>query len=475
MGTPLPKKWGRVRYALENDSRNYIDQRDYFALCKRNGVKDREEMLGISDFLHQLGICLHFQKDPVLKHIVILRPEWATNAVYAVVKNNKVAADKGLFTRSHLKEIWQEQQYAHMQDELLQLMQNFKLCYPIPGLPEHYIAPQLLEFDPPDYDWEEKNNLMLRYEYEFMPKGIITQLIVRLYKWIEQQQMVWRSGAVFNNGRARAEVIETYRPYKGEIRLQVSGVHNKELLSVVANEIDQINNSFERIKFSKKIPCNCKECKQDPEPYFFNLETLYRALEKRRYVIDCHKSFEDVNVRSLTAVVESDFFLGEDKERIEQERFERLKEQHTEYYQPNQEAKNVSDSKYQINAQNVQIVETTAGGDAVIHKYASDPEAKAALNTIVEFLKDLQQKHPNAQPEQAEEILNAEIEVKKTEDKGWQKFVQQLRNLPKDLRNPERLKQAGKSALVQVTTDLSDNIFLNAGVAFLDGLSGEPD
>ncbi|MGB3695713.1 MAG: COR domain-containing protein [Spirulinaceae cyanobacterium] len=335
VGTPLPKKWDRVRYALENDARNYIDQGDYFALCKRNGVREREEMLQISDFLHKLGICLHFQEDSTLKHIVILRPEWATNAVYAVLKNNKVAAAKGLFTSSDLKEIWQERQYTHMGDELLQLMERFKLCYPIPGLPQHYIAPQLLEFEPPDYDWEEKNNLMLRYEYEFMPKGIITQLIVRLYRWIEQQQIVWRSGVVLNNSRARAEVIETYRPYKGEICLQVSGVQNKELLSVVANEIDQINSSFERIDVSKKIPCNCQECQKDPDPYFFNLETLYRALDKKHYTIDCHKSFEDVNVRSLTAVVASDFLLGGDKKQIEQERFERLKEQHTEYYQPN--------------------------------------------------------------------------------------------------------------------------------------------
>ncbi|MGB7521655.1 MAG: COR domain-containing protein, partial [Spirulinaceae cyanobacterium] len=310
-------------------------QGDYFALCKRNGVREREEMLQISDFLHKLGICLHFQEDSTLKHIVILRPEWATNAVYAVLKNNKVAAAKGLFTSSDLKEIWQERQYTHMGDELLQLMERFKLCYPIPGLPQHYIAPQLLEFEPPDYDWEEKNNLMLRYEYEFMPKGIITQLIVRLYRWIEQQQIVWRSGVVLNNSRARAEVIETYRPYKGEICLQVSGVQNKELLSVVANEIDQINSSFERIDVSKKIPCNCQECQKDPDPYFFNLETLYRALDKKHYTIDCHKSFEDVNVRSLTAVVASDFLLGGDKKQIEQERFERLKEQHTEYYQPN--------------------------------------------------------------------------------------------------------------------------------------------
>ena len=99
VGQPLPKKWVRVRYALENDARNFIDQRDYFALCERNDVTNRDEMCRISAFLHQLGICLHFQSDAVLKHLVILRPEWATNAVYAITTNKDVAQAKGVFTR----------------------------------------------------------------------------------------------------------------------------------------------------------------------------------------------------------------------------------------------------------------------------------------------------------------------------------------------------------------------------------------
>jgi hypothetical protein len=131
----------------------------------------------------------------------------------------------------------------------------------------------------------------------------------------------------------------------------------------------------------------------------------------------------------------------------------------------------MSDSKYSINAQNVQIVETTAGGDAVIHKYASDPQIKAALEAVLQFLDDLQQKHPDATPD----IINGEIvQVQQTQPSRWQKLRQQFRNLPRDLRDPERLKQAGKAALIQVTTDLADNIALNALIAALDGLSGEP-
>ena len=96
--------------------------------------------------------------------------------------NQRVAQAKGRFTRDQLADIWRDPQYQAMEDELLQLMQKFRLCYPIPGLSGYYIAPQLLDFDPPDYDWIAEHDLNLRYEYEFMPKGIVTQLIVRLYR-----------------------------------------------------------------------------------------------------------------------------------------------------------------------------------------------------------------------------------------------------------------------------------------------------
>ncbi|MEM9117305.1 MAG: COR domain-containing protein, partial [Cyanobacteria bacterium P01_F01_bin.56] len=347
VGTPLPKPWVRVRYALENDARNTIDQHDYFALCKRNGVTESDEMLRISDFLHKLGICLHFQTDRVLKHLIILRPEWATNAVYAIVKNDIVAAAKGLFTRTDAETIWAEANYANLGDELLQLMENFNLCYPIPGLPDAYIAPQLLDFEPPSYDWEATNTLTLRYEYDFMPKGLLTRLIVRLYRWIEQQQLVWRSGVVLTNGRARAEVIETYRPYKGEIRLCVSGIHSKELLSIIANELDQINDSFEKIKVAKKIPCNCEECIESEDSHYYSLHTLDRFLAKGRTEVVCEKSALDVPIRGLTAVIPTaemfvelrdepgQRFTGLDKPAM-QNTYDYLKRQHTEYYPANQ-------------------------------------------------------------------------------------------------------------------------------------------
>jgi Leucine-rich repeat (LRR) protein len=298
IGTPLPKIWVRVRSALENYAQhcNYISDEKYFELCRQNGFTDRLNMLQLSSYLHDLGVCLHFQDDDLLKKTVILKPEWGTTAVYKVLDTPKVKANYGRFTREDLTEIWSDAEYAEMCGELLHLMMRFKLCYEIRDQPHHYISPQLLEIEQPPYDWDTHDNLILRYKYEFMPKGILTRLIVELHQWIEQQTLVWKTGVVLTNGRARAEVIEYY--HKGEIIVRVSGNDKKGWLSVIDHEFNQIHASYERLKYSKLVPCNCNTCKGSQEPHTYSLETLLQFLQDRN-PIQCQKSYAMVDVRRL--------------------------------------------------------------------------------------------------------------------------------------------------------------------------------
>ena len=177
-------------------------------------------------------------------------------------------------------------------------MINFKLCYKIPGSKNEYIAPQLLDVEPPDYSWNENHNLLLRYHYDFMPKGIITRLIVEMHKFIEAQTLVWKSGVVLTNGAARAEVIEVY--HRGEIHLRVSGMRPKELRTVITHEIDKINDSFDRIRVQKLIPCHCSVCNGSKKPHFYQLDELHERFAIRILTIVCGKPpFYSVLVRGL--------------------------------------------------------------------------------------------------------------------------------------------------------------------------------
>ena len=310
IGSALPKTWKKVRKALETDGRNYISLEEYLFICEQNGFKKLEDKLQLSGYLHDLGVCLHFQDDPLLNKTVILKPEWGTAAVYKALDNPQVYDNFGRFTKDDLANIWHEDKYANMHDELLQLMIKFKLCYKFPGISQSYIAPQLLTENQPGYNWDESNNLILRYTYEFMPKGIITQFIVAMHKDIEEQKYVWKSGVILKKNRARAEVIEYYG--KREIKIRISGQQKRDLMTIVTHELDKIHSSYNnRLKYNKLIPCNCETCNNNQNPYFYNFRELKERISHQKYTTECGKPpYNQVNVLSLI-----DDVVGKDRSR----------------------------------------------------------------------------------------------------------------------------------------------------------------
>ena len=298
IGSALPKTWTKVRETLEQDGRNYISQEEYFQICQAHGFSQRENQLQLSDYLHDLGVFLHFQEDALLKKTVIIKPEWGTAAVYKVLDNVTVRRNLGKFTKHDLANIWSTEEYVDMQDELLQLMMRFKLCYQIPGTEYTYIAPQLLTENQPEYDWDDRNNLILRYSYEFMPKGILTQFIVAMHKFIDEQKYVWKSGVILHKEETKAEVIENYG--KREIKIRVAGKYKRKIMTQVTYELDKIHASYHRLKYSKLIPCNCKKCNGTQNPHFYSLNKLEDRIANRKKTIECDNyPYLEVEVLSL--------------------------------------------------------------------------------------------------------------------------------------------------------------------------------
>ncbi len=322
IGTPLPKTWVNVRQALETDSRNYISQTEFLHICDSHGFKRREDKLQLSGYLHDLGVCLHFQDDPVLKHHVILKPDWGTAAVYKVLDTKKVHENLGCFTQADLATIWADQQYADMRDELLQLMKNFKLCYEIPHRPKTYITPQLLSANQPDYAWDDTDNLILRYHYEFMPKGMVTRFIVEMHKRIDGD-LVWKDGVILKDGDTRAEVIEAR--YRNEIRIRVAGKIKKPLLEQIRYVFSTIHSSYgERLRFQEFIPCNCATCKGSQTPFSYPLDRLHQRLNNNRHQIECDISYQMVSVRNLIddaiGLQQQNHLSADVKQRLEKQR-----------------------------------------------------------------------------------------------------------------------------------------------------------
>ncbi|MBD2177554.1 leucine-rich repeat domain-containing protein, partial [Pseudanabaena sp. FACHB-1998] len=468
IGQTLPKTWVKVRHALENDPRNHISLNEYLQICKDNGFKERKNALQLSGYLHDLGICLHFQDDEMspLYQTVILKPKWGTDAAYAVLDNPKVIRNFGRFSNKELAQIWSVDKYSGMHGGLLELMKKFQLCYEIPQEKGSYIAPQLLTENQPEYTWDESENLILRYTYDFMPKGIVRQFIVAIHENIEAQN-VWRSGVIIHKreyANTRAEVIENYG--KREIKIRVSGKNKRDLLTVVTHELDKIHNSYKRLadKYQKLIPCNCNTCGGSQNPHFYEFTNLKRRYENRKYNVECDISYESVNVLGLiddsgARSMLSKSFEDENK-RLDKDNQLSNSASVSIYVNQNQE-QTMSDSQTTLNFHNSvgQVVtgdQNVAGDNIGIQNNNYSPNLAQAAKEIKELLDQLSEEY-NANTEKGQNLIKDEaVNAIKKDSTLQQKIV-------------KAIKEGGVTALEEAINHPVAKIVIATTKGFLEG------
>ena len=71
--------------------------------------------------------------------------------------------------------------------------------------------------------------------------------------------------AFFSYEKTEAQVIETYG--NRQIEIHISGKHRLKLSSIIIKELDELNNTFKRLRVTKKIPCNCDMCLRSDESH----------------------------------------------------------------------------------------------------------------------------------------------------------------------------------------------------------------
>ncbi len=276
----MPVKWGIVRKQLEGLGKHYLTLKEYLTICKDAGI-DEKFAMDLSAHLHKIGEVVHFKTDD----FIILNPKWAVDGVYSILKRKDIAENDGHFTQKQVYDIWEVNEYSYPERNLLlNLMtkDSFEVAYKISGIKDEYIAPQLLSLTQPDCEWDRTGTLQFRYFYPFMPKGIVTRLIVRMHDAIKYENgkgLVWRTGIVFEKMGCVAKVEETKIVATGQqvIAIEINGhqPNRKLLLYDICRTIEGIHkDSFSNINFERQIPCNCEYCKTLEEPGFFDYSLL---------------------------------------------------------------------------------------------------------------------------------------------------------------------------------------------------------
>jgi len=300
----LPASWVHIRNDLENLNKNYISADEFYKLCETHKI-NRTDAIVIADYLHDLGTILYFRHDPLLANTVILKPEWATKAVYSLLDAIPIIENKGRFNFNQLKTYWDTELYpVSLHPQLIRLMEKFELCFNLIHTDDYFI-PELLpgsifEFDQTGYD--EPGTLHFQYKYEFMPEGILSRLIARLYYLIHDQRFR-KYGVELVFDKSHALIVS--EPANSRIRVHIKGTNKNGMLTILRSHFNHIHgtlNMTEGDHYQEMLPCTCPTCtnpKETQTPYYYPYDKLINCQENNVNVVPCFNSYIQVSIEDL--------------------------------------------------------------------------------------------------------------------------------------------------------------------------------
>ncbi|KAF5415978.1 MAG: hypothetical protein C5S48_04205 [Candidatus Methanogaster sp.] len=250
--------WFDVKTQLEKMTDNFISYETYKEMCDRENITEKSAQDTLVDYLNDLGVILHF-KDFSLLDTHVLEPKWVTEAVYKIINSEKVAESKGILKLDLLDEILKKEKetdYYYPRDRyryIIDLMMKFELCYELDRDRETVLLPDLLEVQEPEFGFDYANSLKFLIEYDFFPKSVMPRFIVKKNKEIKDE-LRWRTGVVLEDAAFKSIAVIKSDDDAKKMYIYVDGVQKRDYFSAILSTLREINRSFEKLKFTEKVP-----------------------------------------------------------------------------------------------------------------------------------------------------------------------------------------------------------------------------
>ena len=300
----LPKTWLEIGKKLKLLDLNYTHSGHYLDICKKQNINPSDAFI-LAEYFHDLGVILYFRSDPLLADTVILKPEWATQAVYTLIDTNEIILNQGSFEFKDLTRYWNPKLYpVSIHPQIIRLMEKFELCFNFTGTNTYFI-PELLPGKPIEFDqtqYTAPGTLHFQYRYEFMPEGILSRFISRLYYLIHENRF-WKFGVELIFDHTTARILS--EPDFKRIQIDISGSNRSELLAIIRSHFAHIHQTLNMVSgshYTEMLPCSCSTCSHEENPeskHYFDYQSLMRFIEKNKKIVQCPISTEDVEIRSL--------------------------------------------------------------------------------------------------------------------------------------------------------------------------------
>jgi len=318
VGRSVPKSFQDARQALQNTGAAYLPLERVLAICREHKMDDELARLFVT-IEHRLGHLIHYQHDPALRDIVVLKPNWLSNAISFVLDDEQTRKGHGLVRFARLSQLWNDPARAEefryppeLHPVFLRLMERFDLSYRVADpSPKNDADPlsliaQLVPDNRPEND--------LTREWPSTPatgdlqqvqicrivdaqngqsasaEGLFYQLIVRLHKYslgrVNYNDSVhWQRGLVLDddyNGRALLEHVGN------DVRITVRAPYPERFLAMLTSEVKYLVESFwEGLRCEVMVPCVEPCGKNEPGTGLFDVQKLIESKRKSRPEYPC--------------------------------------------------------------------------------------------------------------------------------------------------------------------------------------------
>lgn len=311
MGRKVPTRWQQAREALKQTGAAYLPLEQVLALCHKHKIDEEEAHLFVT-ISHRLGHLIHYEHDPILQDIVVLKPDWLATAISFVLDDEQTRAAHGLVSFARLGQLWndpaREAEFRYppkLHPIFLRLMERFDLSYRVAGLSDDdqqnaaSLIAQLVPDVRPDSvpgwaahaaDGDEQQVQICkivetRSGQSAAAEGLFYQLIVRLHKYslgrVNYNNSVhWQRGLVLDddyNGRALLEHLGN------DVRITVRAAYPEAFLSVLTHEAKWLVESFwAGLRCDVMVPCLVPRDTGEPCAGLFEVRKLIENKRRNR-------------------------------------------------------------------------------------------------------------------------------------------------------------------------------------------------
>jgi Leucine-rich repeat (LRR) protein len=351
MGRSFPKRWDEARKKLCQSQEAYLPLDRVFAICKKHNIEEEDARL-LLRICRRVGDLIHYEHDPALREIVILKPDWLATAMSFVLDDKQTREAHGLVEFTRLGEVWNDpsrpaesRYHASLHPLFLRLMERFDLSYKVavPAEPEdalgfwqragrrlgvakeapaelHYtsLVAQLVPDVRPEADlaraWQERvpdgdeqqvqicRIVETKNGQSATAEGLFFQLIVRLHKYSlgrasYRQSVHWQRGLVLDddyNGRALLEHTGN------DVRITVRAPYPQALLAVLTHEVKWLVESFWKgMRCDVMVPCIEPCGRKAPGTGLYEVQKLIESKRRGRPEYPCPVCNEWQNIDCL--------------------------------------------------------------------------------------------------------------------------------------------------------------------------------